>query len=313
MLPAAPRRNLRAFTAFTLVELLVVIGIIALLISILLPTLNKARRAAATVKCASNMRQIGAAVLMYTRDNKGRLMPAQITKGTTQTFYPDGWVWPSELVHQKYINAPNSYTTNTADRIIPRDSVFRCPEGLDDLGGTSTSASPNWPTNFPNNAWFIGSIANPRKDGQAPYAVASWYQLNARTNSSANNDPMASGTRRVCPFMDFISTATNADIKDPRFQRNISMVKKASMLVMLVEAADPNWVDQTVNTVKGRSLLLVRLAGRHGQKSGDGLDAYSNMCFFDGHVELKSTEPFQRINLDNWREASGVIVYTNNQ
>lgn len=62
------RRNQNGFT---LVELLVVIGIIALLISILLPALNRARAAAQTIKCLSNLKQITVAYLMYTSENKG--------------------------------------------------------------------------------------------------------------------------------------------------------------------------------------------------------------------------------------------------
>jgi prepilin-type N-terminal cleavage/methylation domain-containing protein/prepilin-type processing-associated H-X9-DG protein len=71
------RRRCRTVrSAFTLVELLVVIGIIAVLIAILLPTLNRARESARRVQCLSNMRQLSQALIMFTAENNG-WMPGQ--------------------------------------------------------------------------------------------------------------------------------------------------------------------------------------------------------------------------------------------
>jgi prepilin-type processing-associated H-X9-DG protein len=71
-----PGNICRRAGAFTLVELLVVIGIIALLIGILLPTLNKARQTAATTTCLSQLHQFGIVNTMYSNDNHDYMFPS---------------------------------------------------------------------------------------------------------------------------------------------------------------------------------------------------------------------------------------------
>src|ERR1700722_14971512 len=66
---------IRVAKGFTLVELLVVIGIISLLIGLLLPSLQRARSQALRVKCMDNMRQVGVALLIYADENSGYLFP----------------------------------------------------------------------------------------------------------------------------------------------------------------------------------------------------------------------------------------------
>jgi prepilin-type N-terminal cleavage/methylation domain-containing protein/prepilin-type processing-associated H-X9-DG protein len=74
-----PHKGVRR--AFTLVELLVVIAIVTLLMGLLLPSLNKARRAARTVYCLANLRSIGQAMIAYTAENNGWLPGSGWTSG----------------------------------------------------------------------------------------------------------------------------------------------------------------------------------------------------------------------------------------
>ena len=136
-------------TAFTLVELLVVIGIIALLISILLPTLNKARESAKIVSCLSNVRQLANTTAMYVNDNKVTLPDAFYNNaggfapkgkgavvGTPFTFTVAATGQTANAVVQPSIGA--AFEPYLGDSTA--DGVWQCP-GAAGLSGTASSGT----------------------------------------------------------------------------------------------------------------------------------------------------------------------------
>lgn len=121
--------------AFTLIELLIVIAIIALLIAMLLPSLNRARENAYRIKCMSNIKQIAYACIMYSSDNKGFMPSCAPAKSYNNQsgFCPYDWIyWQEEIVENfdkrniedsvifKYLNVKS---TNIL--ICPSDDVSK--------------------------------------------------------------------------------------------------------------------------------------------------------------------------------------------
>src|SRR4051812_20288159 len=137
---------------FTLVELLVVIGIIAVLIGILLPALNKARRSAKAVQCASNMKQVATAILMYANANHGILPPVKVDKNASGPYQSNDFYWSNELVIGKYITAPNVYDQNNKVTNLGAATAFRCPEGADTSSNGTTNVG-NFPADGTNDSY----------------------------------------------------------------------------------------------------------------------------------------------------------------
>jgi prepilin-type N-terminal cleavage/methylation domain-containing protein/prepilin-type processing-associated H-X9-DG protein len=116
---------LQAGRAFTLVELLVVIGIIAVLVSILMPALTRARNQAATVQCLSNLRQLQQAQAMYNLEFKNRMIPAVTV----------GQLW--HVVLKQYLGSSLNAKLSKDERT--GDKIYLCPMASEQPDGAKNS------------------------------------------------------------------------------------------------------------------------------------------------------------------------------
>lgn len=183
------RHETRGLKAFTLVELLVVIGIIALLISMLLPALSKAREAAQVVSCSSQLRQLYFAVTMYHNDNRNWIVGSDISNYWAEADYTTGYNgnpsdpagtvgWPYDATWKFY--AP--YYKNNNLIICPNDP--RWALGLDPVKyGADTPYLDHWLL----SSYFMHEFsANFAPNGMAP--CLSPFQKNALRHQHTTPD-----------------------------------------------------------------------------------------------------------------------------
>lgn len=195
--------------AFTLVELLVVVGIIALLVGILLPVLGKARAQANSIKCMANLRSMAQAMFTYTNENKGWIPGSAVTSGSGfYVFKPPGswtavvtnpdaippgmpielWDYITPLSRGMGLKLRESNNPSSTARYIEQMSLpeFKCPaaDGLTAVAGPGSLYS-----NAPPSLSPLPDLP------MASYVTALGFLLNSSSNSAGRFDNVTSMSR----------------------------------------------------------------------------------------------------------------------
>jgi prepilin-type N-terminal cleavage/methylation domain-containing protein len=130
---------------FTLVELLVVIGIIAALIALLMPALTQARMAAINSQCLNNMKQVYTAMIMYTNDYNGYYPPTTLDESNNRPGYGGGWGDPAAYnqFNGASYDTPQIYEPIFAPYLNNTESAMVCAAiQFNGLDGRSPAQTP---------------------------------------------------------------------------------------------------------------------------------------------------------------------------
>jgi prepilin-type N-terminal cleavage/methylation domain-containing protein/prepilin-type processing-associated H-X9-DG protein len=153
--PKAPAHQ----TAFTLIELLVVIAVIGILAALLTPVLANAKRKAAQIPCANNLKQLGTAMVIYLDDNDGTF-PGIASRNIG--FHPEDWIYwrTNTALYPPLEQSPLARALGHADR-----TLFRCPLDQSDADRLSQLTDSQGPYLFSYSLVGFGLDENNRNQG----------------------------------------------------------------------------------------------------------------------------------------------------